>query len=115
MYEEHQTKDPRPNTEAALMDDSPDEEEGFDATVPVVGIGASAGGLDVFRRLLGGLPNDTGFAYVVVQHLAPNHPSMLAEILARATNMPVREATDGVPVEANHVYVIPANIGLTMT
>jgi len=82
--------------------------------IPVAGIGASAGGLDVFRRLLGCLPNDTGFAFVVVQHLDPSHQSMLAEILARATSMPVSEAADGLLVEANHVYVIPPNLDLTL-
>ena len=84
------------------------------AAIPVVGIGASAGGLEVFKRLLGLLPGDTGFAIVFVQHLDPNHHSMLAEILARATAMPVSEAADGMPVEANHVYVIPANVDLTI-
>jgi two-component system CheB/CheR fusion protein len=108
-------KDSVPDTEATLMDEGPDEEEESEATVPVVGIGASAGGLEVFKRLLGGLPDNTGFAYVVVQHLAPNHPSMLAEILARVTTMPVSEATDDMAVEANHVYVIPAKLDLTMT
>ncbi len=82
--------------------------------LPVVGIGASAGGLEVFKRLLGDLPGDTGFAIVFIQHLDPNHHSMLAEILARATNMPVSEAADGMPVEGNHVYVIPANVDLTI-
>jgi two-component system CheB/CheR fusion protein len=85
------------------------------ALVPVVGIGASAGGLEVFKRLLGDLPDDTGFAIVFIQHLDPNHESMLAEILARATTMPVGEAVDGVSVEANHVYVIPENSDLTIT
>jgi two-component system CheB/CheR fusion protein len=81
---------------------------------PVVGIGASAGGLEVFKLLLADLPIDTGLAIVFIQHLDPKHHSMLAEILARATAMPVSEAADGMPVEANHVYVIPANIDLTM-
>lgn len=84
------------------------------SVVPVVGIGASAGGLDVFQRLLKGLPIDTGFAIVFIQHLDPSHQSMLAEILARATTMPVREPVDGIRVEPNHVYVIPANIELTI-
>jgi two-component system CheB/CheR fusion protein len=84
------------------------------AVIPVVGIGASAGGLDVFKRLLSDLPVDTGFAIVFIQHLDPNHQSMLAEILARATTMPVMEAADGIRVEANHVYVIPPNIDLTI-
>jgi two-component system CheB/CheR fusion protein len=83
-------------------------------SIPVVGIGASAGGLEVFKRLLADLPGDTGFAIVFIQHLDPNHESMLAEILARATSMPVSEAVDRVQVEANHVYVIPENFDLTI-
>ncbi len=85
-----------------------------DGVLPVVGIGASAGGLEVFKLLLAELPADTGFAIVFIQHLDPKHHSMLAEILARATAMPVSEAADGMPVEANHVYVIPANVDLTI-
>ena len=82
--------------------------------IPVVGIGASAGGLEVFKLLLADLPADTGLAIVFIQHLDPSHHSMLAEILARATAMPVSEAADGMPLEANHVYVIPANVDLTI-
>ncbi len=82
--------------------------------VPVAGIGASAGGLEVFKLLLADLPADSGLAIVFVQHLDPKHHSMLAEILARATTMPVSEAADGMPVEANHVYVIPANVDLSI-
>src|SRR5688572_7335183 len=74
---------------------------------PVVGIGASAGGLEAFRQLLQALPADTGMAFVLVQHLAPDHPSMLAEILARVTPMPVTEVKDEPAVEPNHIYVIP--------
>jgi two-component system, chemotaxis family, CheB/CheR fusion protein len=84
------------------------------AAVPVVGIGASAGGLEAVKSLLAALPANTGLAIVFVQHLDPNHPSMLAEILSRATAMRVHEAADGMPVEANHVYVIPPNAGLTI-
>src|SRR5579885_3011683 len=84
------------------------------SSVPVVGIGASAGGLEVFKRLLGLLPPDPGFAIVFVQHLDPNHHSLLTEILARVTTLPVSEAADGMPLEANHVYVIPANVDLTV-
>ena len=75
--------------------------------VPVLGIGASAGGLDAFKLLLGHLPVDTGFAFVLVQHLEPTHPSMLTEILGRVTRMPVVEAADRTAVDPNHVYVIP--------
>ena len=94
---------------------TPEHDGVTDAAIPVVGIGASAGGLEVFKLLLALMPGDTGFAIVFVQHLDPNHHSMLSEILTRATAMPVLEAADGMPVEANHVYVIPANVDLTTT
>jgi two-component system, chemotaxis family, CheB/CheR fusion protein len=74
---------------------------------PIVGIGASAGGLEAFRRLLGALPIDTGMAYVLVQHLDPRHESVLAELLSHATGMAVAEVKGDVRVEPNRVYVIP--------
>ena len=74
---------------------------------PIVGIGASAGGLEAFRQLLGALPTDAGMAYVLVQHLDPRHESILAELLSHATAMPVSEVKGGVRVEPNRVYVIP--------
>jgi two-component system, chemotaxis family, CheB/CheR fusion protein len=78
------------------------------AAFAIVGIGASAGGLEAFTQLLAALPVDTGMAFVLVQHLAPSHPSALAEILSRATAMPVAEVVHApVRVEPNHVYVIP--------
>jgi two-component system CheB/CheR fusion protein len=80
----------------------------------VVGVGASAGGLEAFTSLLEHLPPDTGMAFVLVQHLAPAKDSILAELLARTTAMPVREARDGVRVEPNHVYVIPPNTLMTV-
>jgi two-component system CheB/CheR fusion protein len=73
----------------------------------VVGVGASAGGLDACKMLLGTLPDFPGMAFVLVQHLDPTHHSMLADLLATATKMRVQEAIDGVAVLANHVYVIP--------
>ena len=76
---------------------------------PVVGIGASAGGLEAVTQLLGGLLPDPGMAFVVIQHLDPDHESMLTELLSRATNLPVREAQEGMRVEPSHVYVIPRN------
>src|SRR3954451_13411331 len=79
---------------------------------PVLGVGASAGGLDAFRLLLGHLPVDTGFAFVLVQHLDPRHPSLLAEILSRVTRMPVLEAADAMRVQPNHVYVLSPNTEL---
>jgi len=82
------------------------------APFPIVGIGASAGGLEPFGQILRALPADTGMAFVLVQHLDPTHASMLTEILSRATVMPVAEVTDQMMVQPNHVYVIPP--GVTM-
>jgi two-component system, chemotaxis family, CheB/CheR fusion protein len=81
---------------------------------PIVGIGASAGGLEAFRRLLGALPSDTGMAYVLVQHLDPHHESILAELLSEATPMAVSEVEGDVRVEPNRVYVIPPSKGLIL-
>ena len=77
----------------------------------VVGIGASAGGLAAFEAFFSGMSKGTspGMAFVLVQHLAPNHKSLLAEIVGRYANLPVFEATDGVVVKQNCVYVIPPN------
>ncbi|KPQ32393.1 MAG: two-component system, chemotaxis family, CheB/CheR fusion protein [Phormidesmis priestleyi Ana] len=80
-----------------------------DAPFPVVGVAASAGGLEAFTQLLSYLPIDTGMAFVLIQHLAPDHESLLAEILTRATQMPVCDAQQGIEVAPNHVYVIPPN------
>lgn len=76
---------------------------------PIVAMGASAGGLEAFSELLSNLPNDTGMAFVLIQHLSPNQKSLLSEILSRKTQMPVVEVQNGMPVEPNHVYVIPPN------
>jgi two-component system, chemotaxis family, CheB/CheR fusion protein len=81
---------------------------------PIVGIGASAGGLDAFSQLLAALPVDTGMAFVLIQHLDPAHESQLAEILSRTTTMPVTTIKDGIDVESNAVYVIPPNADLTI-
>ena len=81
---------------------------------PIVGIGASAGGLEAFTELLKHLPVDTGLGFVLVQHLDPQHESALTQILARATSMPVREATNNLRVEAYRVYIIPPNTNLTI-
>ena len=79
---------------------------------PIVGIGASAGGLEAFSELLHNLPEKTGMAFVLVQHLDPKHESALPEILGRTTKLPVEEVTDGTVVQPNHVYVIPANTSM---
>lgn len=81
---------------------------------PVVGIGASAGGLEAIEELFRNMPIDTGMAFVLVQHLDPNHKSILAELVGRFTAMPVVEATQGVAVRPNHVYVIPPRRDLSL-
>ena len=83
--------------------------------VPIVGIGASAGGLEAFRHLLKSLPLDTGLGFVLVQHLDPQHESALTQLLTRTTSMPVQEVTNNQQVEPNHVYVIPRNTSLFIT
>jgi two-component system, chemotaxis family, CheB/CheR fusion protein len=77
--------------------------------VPIVGVGASAGGLNAFKQLLQHLSIDTGMAFVLIQHLAPEHKSLLTELLAQTTQMPVCEVTDGIEVAPNRVYIIPPN------
>ncbi len=76
---------------------------------PIVGIGASAGGLDAFKRLLKAIPESSGMAYVLVQHLDPTHESILPEILQRVTKIPVLEITDDIPLAPDHIYVIPSS------
>src|SRR5947207_1055817 len=83
-------------------------------TFPVVGIGASAGGLEAFTDLLRALPTDTGLALVLVQHLDPTHASMLPEILSRVTTMPVHQAANGARIAPNEVYVIPPNTDMDL-
>ncbi|RYF51681.1 MAG: chemotaxis protein CheR, partial [Cytophagaceae bacterium] len=77
--------------------------------IPVVAIGASAGGMEAFSELLTNLSPTTGLAYVYIQHMSPSHESQLAAIFSRVTQMPVLEAEHLVPVEANKVYIIPPN------
>jgi two-component system CheB/CheR fusion protein len=74
----------------------------------VVGIGASAGGLDPLVRFFESLPKVTGMAFVIVQHLSPDFKSLMDELLARHTMLPIHLVEDGMPVEADHVYLIPA-------
>ena len=73
----------------------------------VVGIGASAGGLEALQQFLTFLPSNTGMAFVIIQHLAPNHKSLVTDILAKYSGMPVTEIRDGMMVERNHIYMIP--------
>jgi len=81
---------------------------------PIVGLGASAGGIEALQQFFEALPADSGMAFLVVLHLAPEHSSMLADVLARHTAIAVQEARHGVPVQPDHVYVIPPGAYLTI-
>ena len=86
-----------------------------DRAVPyVVGIGASAGGLEAFEQFFSRLPPDTGMAFVLVQHLEPTHKGMMPELLGRHTKMQVVQVQDGMQVQPNCVYVIPPNADLAI-
>jgi len=94
--------------DSASISRPPGEDETA-AGFSIVGIGASAGGLEAFEQFFSALPADSGLAYVLVSHLDPSHVSLLTEILQRSTALPVIEAQDQMAVEPDHVYVIPPN------
>jgi two-component system CheB/CheR fusion protein len=81
---------------------------------PIIGIGASAGGLQAIERFLSNVPVDCGMAFVVVQHLDPNHNNILCELLQRMTPLDVKKITDHMVIMPNHVYVIPPAYDLTI-
>ncbi len=82
--------------------------------VPILGLGASAGGLEALETFLRGVPEASGLAFVVVQHLDPTHEALLGELLQRKTRLPVVEVRDHTRVERDHVYVIPPNRDMTV-
>jgi two-component system, chemotaxis family, CheB/CheR fusion protein len=92
--------------------DGADESKG--SSLPIVGIGCSAGGLEALEKFLTHVPPDSGMAIVIVQHLAPDHDSSLPQLLQRLTPMTVVEVTDGMAVQSGHVYVIPPNHDLSL-
>lgn len=71
--------------------------------------GSSAGGLDAFKRFFTAMPASSGMAFVLIPHLDPTHKSLMVESLSKQTDTPVRETADGIPIEVDSVYVIPAN------
>src|SRR5665213_272693 len=80
----------------------------------VIGIGASAGGLDACRKFVAALPANTGMAFVLVQHLDPTHESMMVDLLAGHASVAVLQATDGMPIEPEHFYIIPPGTYLSV-
>jgi two-component system CheB/CheR fusion protein len=94
----------------------PAAEERAEAVPPlIVGVGASAGGLEAFTELLSHLPDDTGMAFVLIQHLDPSHASHLTELLSKESKMPVSEVKGETRARANHVYVIPPRCNLSIS
>ncbi len=100
-----------PTRRAKTIDHATSVDESF----PVVGIGASAGGLEAFTQLLRELPPDINMALVLVQHLDPTYKSLLTELLSKTTKLPVAEVTDGMQVKPRNVYVIPPNTSMTIS
>ena len=80
-----------------------------------VGIGASAGGLDAIKKLFENLPQNTEVTFIVIQHLDPNQESMLPEILTRYTKIPIERIRDGLQIQPNHIYTVPAGKTITLT
>jgi two-component system CheB/CheR fusion protein len=101
---------PKSSARLPPVQEAPQASEDF----PVVGIGASAGGLDACRKLVGALPIGNGMACILVQHLDPTHESMMVDLLAGRTSMTVRQATDGMPIERDHLYIIPPGTYLSV-
>jgi two-component system CheB/CheR fusion protein len=104
----------KPLSPVAIVPPAP-EEGAEGSSLTIVGVGASAGGLEAFTELLSHLPDDTGLALVLIQHLDPSHDSHLTELLSKASKMPVSELEGETRAQANHVYVIPprCNLGIS--
>ena len=95
-------------------DDAPADRVVAKFRCTIVGVGASAGGLEAFTQLLKHLPTDTGMAFVLIQHLDPTHASLLTELLAKTTTMPVAEVRSGMEVMPDRVYIIPPNTEMVL-
>lgn len=92
----------------------PDVASAAPAPSAIVGIGASAGGLEAIQSFFQAMPLDSGMAFVVIQHLSPDHKSLMVELLSRKTSLPVLRAEDGMRVQPNHIYLIPPKKNLTL-
>jgi two-component system CheB/CheR fusion protein len=100
-------KKPIPNRKAAQKKDNEARQAEIDDRFPVVGIGGSAGGLEALEAFFSSMPPDTRIAFVVIQHLSPRHKSIMAELLARHTHLPVKEIEDGLRLAPGSVYINP--------
>ena len=81
---------------------------------PIVGIGASAGGLEALQSLVSAIPSDSGFCYVIVQHLSPDHPSIMDKLLSSHTQLNVKKIEEGAQVEPNTIFVLPSGPSVTL-
>jgi len=106
---------PLPADSETDLSASPAAPAGGDEPTYYVGIGASAGGLEALRSFFSAMPADSGMAFVVIQHLAPDYKSLMVELLARLTEMPVVRAEEGMEVMANRVYLIPPRFNLSIS
>ena len=97
-----------------MFDDGLDDGQPEGPTFPVVGIGASAGGLEAFTELLHGLPSEPGCAILFASHLEPHHKSHLADILRNVTGLPVNEVHEGMEIQVNQIYLIPPNTNMAL-
>ena len=105
-----------------MSDKSPDnpseiksaENTNYSKIVPVVGIGASAGGLGAFKIFFEKMPADTGMAFVLVPHLDPEHKSLMVEIIARYTSMPVLQVEDRTSIKPDHIYIVQPNYNIAV-
>ncbi|NVO18494.1 MAG: PAS domain-containing protein [Bacteroidetes bacterium] len=91
-----------------------DNHESSPIDFPVVGIGASAGGLEALQEFFKSMPEDPGVAFIIVQHLSPDYKSLMDELLARHTKMVIHRVEDGMMVEENHIYLIPPRMNMTI-
>ena len=94
--------------------ESADDAAPLNRSFAVVGIGASAGGIEALSALLRHLPRDSGMAFVVIQHLDPTHASQSPEVLSRASSLPILEAKHGMKLEPNSVFVMPSKVVMTL-
>jgi two-component system CheB/CheR fusion protein len=113
MNSRRSSKKSQPNTSNSKTPNEK-QQDNQDKLFPVVGIGASAGGLQAFTQLISCLPINTGMAFVIIQHMPAQHESSLSAILSRSTQMPVHQVYDGTPVGQDQVYVIPPNSAMTI-
>jgi two-component system CheB/CheR fusion protein len=93
---------------------SKNQQNSISLSFPIVGIGASAGGLEALEQFFANMPNDTGMAFVIIQHLDPDHIGIMPELLQRITAMRVLQVTDHLLVKPNHLYVIPPNKSMSI-